>query len=87
MSSYEDLKRKEVDDNFSAINKMISEKKIPVEMYGKYALMKSKEIKGSYSTWEDAYQAGELKYEDKLFSIQQIITTVVDLGYYSHALT
>ncbi len=86
MSNYKDLKQKEVDDNFSAINKLIDEQKIPLEMYGKYALMKDKEIKGYYSTWNDAYQAGSLKYEDKLFSIQQIITDVVDLGYYSHAI-
>lgn len=84
MSSNEDLKRKEVDDNFSAISKMMREQKIPSEMYGKFALMKSKNIKGYFSSFEDAYQAGTLKYEDNLFSIQQIRVDVVDLGYYSH---
>ena len=86
MSNFKQEKQKEVDNNFSAINKLIKEQKIPLEMYGKYALMKDTQIKGYYSTWDDAYQAGLLKYEDKLFSIQQVTTSIVDLGYYSRAL-
>ncbi|MGI9257049.1 MAG: hypothetical protein ACR2PY_08960 [Salinispira sp.] len=85
MDDYRIKKQKEVDDNFSAINILMNEKKIPPEKYGTYALMKNKEIKGYYSTWGDAYQAGTLKYDDKLFSIQQVTTNIVDLGYYSHA--
>lgn len=79
-------KQLEVDNNFSAIQGLIEKGKINPEVHGKYALMKSKEIKGYYSTWGDAYQAGLLKYEDNMFSIQQITRAVVDLGYYSHAI-
>lgn len=82
---YRSKKQSEVDSNFSTVQELIEKKKIPSEMYGKYALMKNKEIKGYYSTSEDAYQAGSLKYEDGLFSIQQIVTDAVDLGYYSRA--
>ena len=83
---FNEKKQKEVDDNFTTFQQLMSDNKIPPEMNGRYALMNSKEIKGYYTTWNDAYQSGLLKYEDKIFSIQEISRNVVDLGYYSHAI-
>ena len=85
-NSFSVRKQKEVDDNFTAIQSLLKQRKIPNENYGKFALMQNRQIKGLYSTWEDAYQAGLLKYDDRIFSVQEITTHVVDLGYYSRAI-
>ena len=83
---FREKKQAEVDANFDAIQELLKKREVPPETYGKYALMKDRHPMGYYSTAEDAYQAGALKYEDGLFSIQQVTTNVVDLGYFSHAI-
>ena len=80
-------RQKEVDDNFAVFKKLLEQGKIPDEKYGKFALMKDREITGYYTTSEDAYQAGILSYKDGLFSIQEVTQELIDLGYYSHAVT
>ena len=52
---------------------------------GKFALLKDRKIVGFYDTPADAVEAGDTLFQDKIFSIQQVITAATDLGYYSHA--
>lgn len=53
---------------------------------GKFALMRDGEIVEFFDTPRDAYIAGCSLYKaDRLFSIQEIVETPVDLGFFSHA--
>jgi hypothetical protein len=73
------------------INYQAFEKKLPslIPAYrGKFALMRNEEIIEFFDTARDAYFAGKKIFEkDKLFSVQQITDTPVDLGFFSHAIT
>jgi hypothetical protein len=53
---------------------------------GKFALMRDGQIIEFFDTARDAYVAGQRLFEqDKLFSIQEVTETPVDLGFFSHA--
>jgi len=84
--NFRELKQKEVDDNFHYFETLLAEGKIPPEKYGMYALIRNKEIMGYYATWLDAEQAGILAYTDRIFSIQEVNTHSVNLGFYSYAI-
>ena len=72
--------------NFEAFTKLIQDDSSILEQNkDKYALMRHEKLQGIYTTAFDAMQVGESLYEDKMYSIQQITNTPVDLGYYSHA--
>jgi len=54
---------------------------------GKFALMRDGEIVDFFDTVRDAYVAGQNLFEkDALFSVQEVVGTPVDLGFFSHAL-
>jgi len=77
-------KAAEIQQNYEAFNKMLPS--LIAEHRGKHALMRGGEVIAIYSTAQDAVQTGESFYEDKLFSVQKITDSAVDLGYYSHAM-
>ena len=73
----------EVDANFEAFQKML-----PVLMSregNRWALMRHGECVGFYDTLRDAHVAARALYDDGLFSVQQVSSAVVDLGWFSHA--
>jgi hypothetical protein len=53
---------------------------------GKFALMRDAKVVDFFDTSADAYRAGQRLFQDQRFSIQQVIDSPVDLGYFSHAL-
>jgi hypothetical protein len=54
---------------------------------GQFALMRDGEIVEFFDTARDAYVAGQKLFaQDNLFSIQEVIATPADLGWFSHAL-
>jgi hypothetical protein len=53
---------------------------------GKFALMRDTEIIEFFDTPGDAYRAGQKLFQDQRFSIQQVIDSAVDLGFFSYAL-
>lgn len=53
--------------------------------FGKFALIRHRHITEFYDTAMDAFRAGNSLYPDRLFSIQQVNATPVDLGFFSHA--
>ena len=81
-----DLYRQQIETNYKAF-----EKKLPGLLpgyRGKFALMRDGEIVEFFDTAGDAYVAGKKIFEtDKLFSIQEIIETPVDLGFFSYVLS
>ena len=74
--------QKQVDDNFIFFKEWMK-KGESKDNLGKFALIKDKEIKGFYSTWDDANNAGKLAYKASPFSIQKIEENAINLGYYS----
>ena len=54
---------------------------------GKFALMRDGEIVSFHNTNEAAYNEGIAKYyKDKIFSIQEVDDSSIDLGFFSHAM-
>ncbi len=76
--------REEVTRNYEAFMQKLSQ--LLSEHHGKFALMRDAEIIEFFDTSGDAYRAGQKLYPDQPFSIQQVIDSPVDLGFFSHAL-
>lgn len=51
----------------------------------RFALMKDGKILGYYSSSMDARSAADAFIPDKLYSIQKVTNSAIDLGYFSHA--
>ena len=76
-------KTAEVSRNFQAFK----EKRATIEptFFGKFALLRNKEIIDYFDSASDAIKFAEIKYKDGLYSIQKVTNKVVDLEYFSHA--
>ena len=82
MAKDEDLQRA-VDENFEAFQKLLPE--LMKTRPGKYALMREGEVVEFFDSARDAMIFGQTQFSDGLFSIQQVIDQIVDLGWFSHA--
>ena len=72
-----------VDENFEAFQALL-----PGLVHahgGKFVLMRDCEAVEFFDSAGDAMIYGRKQYPDHLFSIQQVRETIVDLGYFSHA--
>jgi hypothetical protein len=78
-----DLQR-EVDANYDAFRVLLPS--LLVTHGEQYALMKGGQILGFFSSAMDARTAAESFIPDKIYSIQRVTDTAVDLGFYSHAM-
>jgi len=74
----------EVDENFSVFTKLLPEllKSHP----GKHAVMHSGRVVEFFDTISDAVRYGHAKFGDMNFSIQEVTTQHINLGYHSYAL-
>ncbi len=79
--SKEEIK-KEIENNLKVFQEKLPE--ILEKHNNGYVLLKAGKVKGVYSTLSDVRQASSL-IEDGLYSIQEIIQSSINLGYYSHA--
>ena len=77
--------QKEIDANFEAFQKVLPDL-LPCEA-DRWALMRHGECVDFYDTLRDAETAGRAMYKDRIFSVQQVSTAVVDLGWFSHAVS
>ena len=73
----------EIGKNFKAFQKLLPS--IEQRYIGKFAVLRQKEIIDYFDSMSDAAKYAEAKYEDGLYSIQQVSSRIVDLGYFSHA--
>lgn len=80
-----DTRANEIEANLKAFLEKLPS--IPTSNQGKFALLRHGDIQGFYDSAADAVQTGNALFMDKLFSIQQVTLTPVDLGYYSHAVS
>jgi len=72
-----------VESNYLAFTKKLPE--FVATRRGKFALMRNEEIVEFFDTAGDAYVAGKKLYSDGLFSIQEVIDTPINLGFFSYA--
>jgi len=81
----EDKIQEQVKANYLAFEKKVPE--LLASYRGKFALMRNGEIIDFFDTARDAYIAGQKLYsQDNLFSVQEVIETPVDLGFFSYAM-
>ncbi len=81
-----DAQSDQVEQNYLAFIKRLPE--LLPEHAGKYALMRDGEIVEFFDSAGDAYAAGVNLYKaDSRFSIQEVVDTSVDLGFFSHAVS
>jgi hypothetical protein len=76
--------QREVDANFDEFQKILPS--LMAQHMNKFALMKSGQILGYYSSAEDAAMAASQFIKDGLYSIQQVTSSRVDLGFFNYAI-
>ena len=76
--------QKEVDENYKAFKELLPE--LLKDHRGRFALMRDKEVVQIFDSVHDAVVFAKDKYEDELFSVQEVTEQSADLGYFSHAI-
>ena len=79
----ERTRQQEIQRNYEAFKRLLPS--LAVTHPGKFALMRHGEVVEIFDTAADAYRAGAKMFEDGMFSVQEVIETPVDLGFFSHA--
>jgi hypothetical protein len=74
-----------IEQNYAAFQAQLPQ--LVIRHRGKFALMRNGEIVEFFDTARDAYVAGQKLFPQMPFSVQEVIETPVDLGYFSHALS
>lgn len=82
MSTDEKMEQ-ELINNYKAFQKLLPELE-PTDA-GKFALMRKEKLIQIFDSPGDAMKFADEKYTDELYSIQQITSRAVELGYFSHA--
>jgi hypothetical protein len=73
---------REVDQNYDAFQRALGS--LLPRHRGQYALMRLREFVGFFDNPGDAFRAGIERFEDELFSIQEVTDEPIDLGLWSH---
>ena len=82
----DETSRSEADINFAAFQKRLPD--IIQAHQGQYAVMHAGEIMDFFDTLSDAVKAAQTKFgSSEKFSIQEVTTTNVNLGFYSYAMS
>lgn len=83
MKPTREQKEREIDDNLEFF--LAELPRLKQHHFGKFALLRNKELVAVFDTPEDAQTAGARLFEDGLFSIQKVDDTPANLGSYSFA--
>lgn len=75
--------QQEVDRNFEAFEKMLPD--LLEEHANRFALLEDGKLIACFDTSRDAIEVGRKFSKNGLFSIQEISSKPIDLGYFSHA--
>ena len=76
-------REEEVRANFDAFQKLLPQ--ILETHAGKFALIRHGDVVEYFDSARDAFVYGMKQYDDELFSVQEVTTRVVDLGWFSYA--
>ena len=77
-----DRQRREVDRNYDAFMRVLST--IIKDHRDQLALMRDGKIVAYFDKPSDAYRSGVERFEDGIFSIQEVTDEPIDLGFWSH---
>ena len=83
--STEQEREQELTNNYNVFRELLPD--LSRTHAGKFALMRQGELVQIFDSPADALKFAEAQYSDDLFSIQQITDRVVELGYFSHAVS
>ena len=81
--SYSNAKLAEIDRNLERFLQILPS--LMADHEGEYALLRHAVVVGYYPSAIDAQIAGNQRFEDRMFSIQQVATAAAELGRYTHA--
>lgn len=74
----------EIERNYAAFKDIMPT--LLADSEGQYALLRDQELKGVYPSASEAERAGHAQFQDERYSIQQVSSMPIDLGFYSYAL-
>ena len=77
-----EMQSREVDLNYDAFVRVLGA--ILPDHRDQLALMRGGKIVGYYDKPVEAYRAGIERFEDEIFSIQEVTDEPIDLGFWSH---
>ena len=75
-----ELQQEQIQRNYEVFQAQLPQ--LVVTYRGKFALMHDSEIVEFFDTARDAYVAGQKLFPDGLFSVQEVVETPVDLGFF-----
>lgn len=78
--TFKEEKQREVEKNFELFQSVLPE--LLESHFGETALLRHQKIVAFFDTFRDTQTAGEMSYEDGIFSIQEA-EKPIDLGFYS----
>ena len=79
MNDFNQQIQEEVDKNYDFFKKEVG--KIIVAHFEQFALLKNATIVDYFDTFEDAEKYANMAYPDRLYSIQKVEDTPIELGY------
>lgn len=78
-----DPRKQEIDANYDYLQRTLA--LLLPEHQGQYALLKNCAVVGFFDRPGDAYRAALDRFTDRLFSIQEVTSEPLDLGFFSYA--
>lgn len=79
----QEQRNQEIDRNYAAFQASVAN--LAKDHEGKFALMCGGKVVEIFEHLVDAVVAGHSRYGDGMFSIQEVTTKPLDLGFFSHA--
>ncbi len=76
-------KREELRRNYDAFLQALPD--LLPDHEGKYALMRHRSVVAYFDSPREALLSGRARYEDDLFSVQEVTNKTADFGWYSRA--
>lgn len=76
-------KKQEVDNNYEAFRALLPG--LVNDHAGKFVVMRHKKPVEFFDTARDALVFGNRAFNDGIFSVQEVTTNIIDLGWFSHA--
>ena len=77
------VQRREIDANYDFLQRQLAT--VLPERRGQYALIKSCRFEGFYDKPGEAYREALARFDDELFSIQEVTDQPLQLGFFSLA--
>ena len=76
-------RKREIDRNYDFLQRALA--RVLPDHEGQYALLKDSAIVAFFDRPGDAYRAALDRFPDRLFSIQEVTSEPLDLGFFSYA--